>query len=51
MLKNILKLGSAQQLTNSEQKTINGGGTLYWCSGGCSAGYYSKKPCIPMEQC
>ncbi|MEM0575431.1 hypothetical protein [Flavobacterium polysaccharolyticum] len=49
MLKNILKLKGAQELTKNEQKSINGG---YWCSRGCSADqYYSNTPCKPTQAC
>jgi len=31
MLKNILNLEGAQQLSKNEQSSINGGKTSYWC--------------------
>ena len=39
MLKNILKLNGAQQLSKSEQGSINGGGPLQeQCGDGCNVG-------------
>ena len=35
MLKNILKLEGAQQLTKNEQKTIQGGRKQCWINGAC----------------
>lgn len=43
MLKNILKLNGAQQLTSSEQKTISGGDYHNTCN--------SEEDCGPREQC
>jgi len=65
MLKNILKLDGAQQLTKNEQKSINGGlptgcdkpGCIYIpypepagvCPAGTSPDPCSKRVCCPIE--
>ena len=39
MLKNILKLNGAQEMSKNEQKTIQGGYAFYRCAKGCPDGY------------
>lgn len=41
MLKNILNIHGAQQMSRSEQKTINGGDLILSCQGPGTGGIYS----------
>lgn len=53
MLKTILKLNGAQELSKADQKAINGGGGpgLPTCSDYCAVGDFSQKDCYWMNHC